>query len=485
VREYVALYRKWRPQTFAEVVGQEHILRTLQNALRRGTTSHAYIFAGPRGTGKTTVARILAKAVNCERGPREEPCNECTTCSRIAAGASLDVIEIDAASNRGIDESRELRENVKYSPTDCRKKVYIIDEVHMLTTEAFNALLKTLEDPPEHVLFILATTEPHRIPATISSRCQCFYFHRLPVKAIAGRLKDIAADVGVTGPDEAYLLLARAADGSLRDALSLLDQAVSYGRGELTLAGVRELVGFKRLEIAERALSLCRGGDIGQALAVLAEAYDEGHDPRHLALGLLECLRDALVHTVGAPGGDSHGLGVTDTATLLRALDMVAEVEGRMRWSDQPRILLDVVCLRLAALFGSGLMSPDAEERAPAMEDGEDEDRPESGGGTWEDVAREIAQDSPSLGAILSRCVAEEKDQTLLLRVPSGLQGLIERKRQSLEEAYHRVTGRRVRLRIEARDDEPARPERAEAAESPQGTVERVVDLFGGTIIED
>jgi len=222
--EYRVLARKWRPQVFEDVLGQEHVVRTLQNAIGQQRIAHAFLFSGPRGVGKTSIARILAKALNCETGPTPTPCNQCGHCVEITNGNALDVREIDGASNRGIDEIRELRENVKFAPASCRYKIYIIDEVHMLTREAFNALLKTLEEPPGHVIFIFATTETQKVPATILSRCQCFDFRRIPLKQIAENLKKIAVSDGVHISDNGISWIAEAGDGSLRDSQSIFDR---------------------------------------------------------------------------------------------------------------------------------------------------------------------------------------------------------------------------------------------------------------------
>ncbi|MDH7571083.1 MAG: DNA polymerase III subunit gamma/tau, partial [Armatimonadota bacterium] len=240
---YVSLYRKYRPQRFGDLVGQEQITRILQNALESGRVAHAYLFCGPRGTGKTTTARLLAKALNCEKGPTRDPCNVCVPCQRIAAGSALDVIEIDAASNRGIDDIRELRDKVKYTPAEARYKVYVIDECHMLTTEAFNALLKTLEEPPPHVLFVLATTDPQKVPATILSRCQRLDFRRGAVNDLVARLAVVAKGEGLQVDEEALLLIARAGDGSWRDAISVLEQVVAFGNGRITAEAVRSILG--------------------------------------------------------------------------------------------------------------------------------------------------------------------------------------------------------------------------------------------------
>ena len=231
---YVALYRKWRPKTFSDLVGQEHVSRTLSQAIETGRVGHAYLFSGPRGTGKTSTAKILAKALNCEQGPTTEPCNECESCRRVNDGTSMDVFEIDAASNRGIDEIRDLRETVKFAPANGKYKVYIIDEVHMLTSEAFNALLKTLEEPPERVVFILATTEVHKVPATIQSRCQRYDFKRIAVREIAERLRYVAENSEIKAEDAALALIARESAGGMRDALSTLDQCASLAEEQVT-----------------------------------------------------------------------------------------------------------------------------------------------------------------------------------------------------------------------------------------------------------
>jgi len=235
--EYLVLARKWRPQVFEDVVGQDHVVKTLQNAVRLDRIAHAYIFSGPRGTGKTSVARILAKSINCKEGPTQTPCNQCGNCLEITGGSSLDVREIDGASNRGIDEIRELRENIRFSPTSSRYKMYIIDEVHMLTQPAFNALLKTLEEPPPHVVFVFATTEIYKVPATILSRCQHFDFKRISVRQIAGNLGHIAQEEGIGISDVALSWIAREGQGSLRDSQSIFDQVISYAGTDIKDTG--------------------------------------------------------------------------------------------------------------------------------------------------------------------------------------------------------------------------------------------------------
>jgi DNA polymerase-3 subunit gamma/tau len=294
------LYRKWRPQTFAEVAGQEPITHTLTNALASGKVAHAYLFTGPRGTGKTTTGRLLAKAVNCTDPHDGEPCNACDSCRFFLEGRALDLIELDAASNRGIDEIRALRDKVGFAPAAARYKLYLVDEVHMLTEPAFNALLKTLEEPPPHAIFVLATTEPHKVPATIASRCQRFDFRRIPLSAIVEVLKRICREEKVKCPDEGLELIARSATGSLRDALNLLEQLMDYHGRKLTLADVQAglgLVGDARSgDLARRVLE----GDLAGGLALIASVRDDGLDLRQFQREVVGHLRNLLLVKAGA-----------------------------------------------------------------------------------------------------------------------------------------------------------------------------------------
>ncbi len=294
-----ALYLKYRPRTFEEVVGQEPITRTLRNALREGRVRHAYLFTGPRGTGKTTMARLLAKAVNCEALEGERPCNECSICVAINEGRLLDLIEIDAASNRGIDEIRDIREKVGFRPNQGRYKVYVLDEAHMLTEPAFNALLKTLEEPPPHVIFVLVTTDPHKIPATIASRCQRFDFRRIPLQAILDRLAYIAEREGITVDPAAMELIARQGTGALRDAISLLDQLTSYG-DEIRLDQVQMLLGTVASAAAAGLVACLVEGDVAGGLDLINRTVGDGADPRQLGREVVEHLRGLLLIREGA-----------------------------------------------------------------------------------------------------------------------------------------------------------------------------------------
>ncbi len=359
---YVVMARKWRPLTFEEVVAQSHVTVTLQNAVRAGRTAHAYLFSGPRGSGKTTTARILAKALNCDQGPTPAPCNRCRACESINRGTSPDVLEIDAASNRGIDEIRSLREKVILGVSkQSGHKVYIIDEVHMLTPEAFNALLKTLEEPPAHVIFILATTERHRVPATILSRCQHFFFRRISSQDIAGQLARIAQQEGIEIPEEALFLIARRADGAMRDAQSLLDQVVAFAGMSVTAEAVREALGVLDQDLFFRATDAVLAKNRTAGLNLIEELIGQGGDVGEFARGLLEHLRNLLVCKI--QGGDT-GLDLSEAdrlrcrthaepfpeQDLQRMIQIVSDLERDIGDVIQPRLHLEIALLKLIAM---------------------------------------------------------------------------------------------------------------------------------------
>lgn len=351
---YQVLSRKWRPQVFEELIGQDHVARTLQNALQRDRVAHAYMFTGPRGVGKTSTARILAKTLNCPNVRDANPCNECPVCREITRGNSLDVLEIDGASNRGIDEIRELREAVKYPPTTGKYRIYIIDEVHMLTTQAFNALLKTLEEPPEHVKFILATTDPQKVPQTILSRTQRFDFRRIPTPDIAAFLAHIL-DAEKIGYDEsALLILARKADGSIRDGLSLLDQIIAYQAEKVDEDAVVSVLGLVEDAFYAELLDHIARHDRPGVLAQVEAMFDGGYDLQEVCQGLDQYLRDAILTLeTGDAKLTSKGAlvdlpeGLT-TADLMNLLDIGLETEGRLRYAQQPRILMEHQLLKMA-----------------------------------------------------------------------------------------------------------------------------------------
>lgn len=357
---YQTLYREWRPRSFEEVVGQRHVTQTLTNALSSGRLAHAYLFCGPRGTGKTSVARILAKAVNCENGIGPSPCGVCDMCKSISQGSSLDVFEIDAASNRGIDEIRDLREKARFAPAEGRYKVYIIDEVHMLSNEAFNALLKTLEEPPPHVLFILATTEAHKVPQTIASRCQRFDFHRLSVRDIAGRLDLVVEKNEAVLSPEARDYIARRADGALRDAIGLLDQCISYAGNKVELPHVLEVVGGTREDVFFQLTEALGSGDHAAILEVLAEQVSTGADLRQFYREYLGHWRDIMLARVCRDPATLVDLPPSSVERLIKiaqsfSVEQISAVlahlsskETDMRWTSQPRLLLELALLELA-----------------------------------------------------------------------------------------------------------------------------------------
>ena len=352
----LALYRRYRPQRFADLVGQEVVARTLVNEVSSGALAHGYLFAGIRGTGKTSTARILARAVNCEALVDGEPCNACPPCLEILSGAAVDVLEIDAASNRGIDEMRDLRDKVRYLPAVLRRKVYIIDEAHMLTTDAWNAFLKTLEEPPPHVLFVLATTEPHKVPETVRSRVQRFDFRRVPVPAIEQLLDGVARKEGDEVDADALMLLATAAQGSLRDALVLLEQALGAGERPVTVAVARRSLGLTDPSTLHSLVTSLAGADPAGTLRAAAAAFAAGADPRQLFRDVARLARAAELVALGFPEGASVGPDevalVADLAAIapaglwLRLLELVAEAEMNLRQSVDARLLVEVCLLR-------------------------------------------------------------------------------------------------------------------------------------------
>ena len=371
---YQALYRKWRPEYFRDFVGQERIVTTLINQITSGRIAHAYLFCGSRGTGKTSTAKVLSRAINCLEPENGEPCGHCAACVQLSGENNLDIVEIDAASNNGVDEIRDLRDKVKYPPTVGRYKVYIIDEVHMLSTGAFNALLKTLEEPPAHAVFILATTEPQRLPATILSRCQRFDFKRIPARLIEKRLRQVLDSMDTGADDEAVSLVARAAEGGMRDALSILDMCLSYGDGQLTAPLVREVLGASDRGFLFDFAQALIDGEAARAIEMIGALMRDGRDPAVFArevtghmralLVALTC-QDGLEDILEVTREDAERMRAqaeqTSQARLTRLMDLFIQAENDMKWSSQQRIVLELCAVRGC--------HPEREQGEEALED--------------------------------------------------------------------------------------------------------------------
>ena len=377
--EYQVSARKFRPGTFEELIGQPHVVQTLRNAILRQQVAHAYLFSGMRGVGKTTAARILAKALNCQKGPTPEPCGQCESCLEIGRGTSVDVIESDGASNTGVDDVRELRENVKFSPFRGTYRIYIIDEVHMLSNSAFNALLKTLEEPPPHAVFIFATTEVHKIPSTITSRCQHFNFRRIPRRDIIARLQEVVNHAGVTIGERSLGAMARASEGSMRDALSLLDQAVAFGGTTITEHDVDEMLGAVPDELVGRIVQTVVNQDPAAAVALVGEVVDHGYDLRAYCGAAVERMRHLMIAAV-VPGFE-QAQGLMDlpdeevnqllvearsfsVEQVQEVFHVFAQAEDRLRSTAHPRFVFEVAAVRATRLLQSGTQVPRSAETA-------------------------------------------------------------------------------------------------------------------------
>lgn len=515
---YLVIARKWRPRDFSEMIGQEHITKTLTNALRNGRMAHAYLFHGPRGVGKTTAARIVAKAANCERGMGPEPCNVCGSCAAINRGSSLDVVEMDGASNRGIDEIRELKEHVGYAPVSSRYKIYIIDEVHMLTEQAFNALLKTLEEPPPHVIFVFATTEVHKIPATILSRCQRFEFRRIPVALVVDRLASLAEKEHLQAEENALLLMARRADGSLRDAESLLDQAAAATDGTIDERLVRELLGLIPLDALAALLEKMVSGDVdevvGQLDAMIAEGMELDRIVGDLAELILRAVR-GLAHTAvnSSTAQEQERLAPiisqVNTADLLRFLNVLQGAYSLARQSTRPGPLLESAILRCTLMDRShsiqellGLM----EKATTKEEETSDSDATETRG---ESPGIEVTEPKPlrqpqtdvgeetlsaalrllggSTRSFVSCAEASWRDDgTLHLEYGPGdhfaYQALSKPDRMAeLQGALEKATGRRIAVEITARKETAAAGTEKSKEEPP--LIRALIDQFDGVVV--
>ncbi len=390
---HIALYRAWRPQSFRDVVGQEAIVRTLRNSIREERFSHAYLFCGPRGTGKTSAAKIMAKAVNCERFPAEEPCNTCESCKRITEGTVMDVLEIDAASNRGVDEIREIRDKVKYAPTEVRLKVYIIDEVHMLTTEAFNALLKTLEEPPAHVMFILATTEPNKLPPTIISRCQRYDFKRVDLTEQVNRLSYVCEQEGIHADAEALQYIARLSDGGMRDALSLLDQVVSFCGTSIGYEQVVAVTGGIPADEFARFADILADQDAAAALQAIDEMMQNGRSPDKCMDNLIYFFRDLMLLKL-VPGAAEMTERILDaarfqetadrfeTGRLFAIMDILNHYQHEMKYASGPQLLFEMAILKICSAADTATSAASTESEATTA-DG-------AAAGGWQALARKV-----------------------------------------------------------------------------------------------
>jgi DNA polymerase-3 subunit gamma/tau len=451
---YLVLARKYRPQTFERVIEQDHVTRTLSNAISADRVAHAVLFAGPRGTGKTTVARILAKAMNCKAGPSPTPCNECRSCREITSGNAVDVFEIDGASNNSVDQVRELRDHIKYMPAHSMYKIYIIDEVHMLSMPAFNALLKTLEEPPPHVMFIFATTEPQKIPITILSRCQRHDFRRLSLKSMIEHMAFICQKEDFKIPQESLVLIGREATGSMRDALSLLDQVLSCFKGSVSHEQVLDILGVIDRKYVFDLCSTILQGDIAVILDALDNCYHRGHDLKKLFANLLEHLRNLLIVKMGQNVGKLVDLPDNELAqmaeqtrevpfaVLNQIFDQLFREEASIRLSSDPKLALEMAFIRLGQMKPAlpidelidkldllrqeihnspgGLteqkpdVKPPSPESGQQREDGHSDSIPQPPatsddtlndlGATWSRFYEIISQKNPSLGASLTRC---------------------------------------------------------------------------------
>jgi DNA polymerase-3 subunit gamma/tau len=502
---YISLYRKWRSQDFNEIVGQAHIIKTLKNAIGQDRISHAYFFCGPRGTGKTSIARIFAKALNCEKGPTADPCGKCSNCTKIRDGHAPDVIEIDAASNRGIDEIRDLREKVRYAPIEGRFKVYIIDEVHMLTSEAFNALLKTLEEPPAQVVFILATTEPGKVPITIASRCQRLDFVRIPLAQVKAQLSKIGQTEEFEIEEKALDMVARSGEGSMRDSISLLDQLVSFAGKKITFDDVVTLLGCADEELLFSLADAILSGDDRNALELLRGGIDEGRSAPQIVKDLLNHFRNLMFAKVGAEDlleltrdyqarikEQSQKLDLNAVKLAMRAL---SRAELDMKWHPQARLVLEVGLLELidGLDIGPKTARPQdlkTEEPKPLAVSSEPAVVPAAGGNGqfdkikshWEDILEKAKK--TSLYGYLSLAEGEllgiSDRGRLMIGFRKGYsfhkQQLEEEKnRETVEKIISEITGEKVRIEGIVGD--------VKMDTRPQVSVSTVKDIFEGEVI--
>ncbi len=531
---YLVIARKWRPGLFEEIVGQTHVTRTLRNAVSSGRVAHAYLFSGPRGVGKTTAARVLAKSLNCVNGPTPTPCNACESCKGIAGGSSVDVFEIDGASNNGVENIRELTENVRYVPGQGKYKIYIIDEVHMLSTPAFNALLKTLEEPPPHAVFIFATTEVHKIPLTILSRCQRFDFKRIPFRDIQGHLKRIVEGEGIKFDDEALFTIAREADGSLRDAQSLLDQVVAFAGGAVTEAHVTEALGLMDRSIIYELMEAIAARDGKECLNIVEKIYDFGYDLKRACSDLLENIRDlTVVKVTGEPGlldlPDSElerlkkNAGAIGTERLHLLFSVISRGYEEVSRSAVPRYSFEMALLkaaqfeelspvtelvarleglkgRLAGRETGGTAGNKAASARPAQPDPvvyREADRspamkgtpsaneapgayaPSEGGPTVEGFIDYISRRSDVLARALAAVEISMEGDIIDITAGKDSEGLFRVKKDFLESAGAEYFRRRIRINLKKAAESKGKEDAGDAL------IKDAVRILGGRVIED
>ena len=518
---YQALYRAWRPRTFSEICDQDAVVRTLRRQVETDRIAHAYLFCGTRGTGKTTAAKVLSRAINCLHPVNGDPCGECEICKALSGENCMDVLEIDAASNTGVDDIRELRDKIQYPPAMTRYKVYIIDEVHMLSTGAFNALLKTLEEPPKHAVFILATTEPQKLPATILSRCQRFDFHRIRVEAIVSRLQVVLDGIGRSADMEALLEIARAAEGAMRDALSLLDVCLSFTEGAVTAELARDVLGTTGRDFMFEFADALIAYDAAAALNMIDDAMRRGSDPRVFSLDAANHLRGVLLAEVAGEQLDRileitpedaqrfrEQAGRANREQLMRAMELFMRVESEMKWATQPRTILELAAVRachpeqeaesdlrerldrMEKRIGSGVVAAPAAKAAPVPE--KKPDAPKKSAPAAK-VSAPAAAPPPEYLAGIERFAAENgsvkrmlekmqfagiedgvvtvafgKDGIMVRRVLEAKQGLIE---AALSESF----GSPMRIRM-VNEGQAAQAKPSAAAKS---VIEQSYDVFG------
>ncbi|MCD6423514.1 MAG: DNA polymerase III subunit gamma/tau [Elusimicrobia bacterium] len=503
---YKVLARKYRPQNFDDFVGQGTIVNTLKRAIEKNKTAYAYIFAGPRGSGKTSMARVFAKALNCEKGPTTNPCNKCEICNEITAGTSLDVIEIDGASNRGIEEIRALRENVNLRPSKARYKIYVIDEVHMLTTEAFNALLKTLEEPPEYVKFIFATTAPEKIPPTIISRCQRFDFKPLTLKEIEKKISEISKKENFKIEKGAISVINEFANGSLRDVLSIVDQLIVFSEGKITIEDVRKLLGIVDEKGIDEILKSIVSKNINQAISSLHKLISEGKDPVLIIEGIIKRLRDILVFKIedGEKGEIFSYFDKMTTDEILQASSLSIEFKEKLRRETQPILLTEILIFKLVSLIGKETQKEDnltifdivneeknkkIDEKEQEKEDKEkkeidetrDREKTDDIIGNWHIVLKKIKEKSRILEAAIREGKPERfEDGILSISFEENFEfhkKRVDENRKTIEKIISKISGKEVKI-------ETFLKKNSKKSILDDEEVKKIITEFNGQVIE-